>query len=121
MDQGQQFPKYDAKTMGSVGNLTEEHMTPGNSEAPDWDKHYGTSFRWGYVPDENWIGPKDAPKTDRVGLVANLTPDFHKWEDAQDHPVIQEWKKNWKEKWKTIPSYKQNQILAAINHGEKND
>jgi hypothetical protein len=107
--------EYDPETMGAPGKLTPESLTPGDSEAPDWDTHYNKSFRWGHIPRENFLGTdEEYKKGPHIGLVANFGPDFHDWKDAHDTPEVQEWKTNWKEKWKTIPAYKQNQILAAV-------
>jgi hypothetical protein len=111
---GRQFvAKYTPETMDWTVN--KDLLKPGNSEAPDWDEHYNKSFRWGHVPKENWTGPEDEWHEGQVGLVANFGDDFTAWKDAHDHPAVQEWKQNWAEKWKTIPAYKQNQILAAVN------
>lgn len=112
-----EFAEYDPKTMGTPGKLTKQDLTPGTSEAPDWDTHYGKAFRWAHIPRENFLGTdEEYAQGPNIGLVANFGPDFHDWKDASDHPDIQEWKNNWKEKWKTIPQYKQNQILAVIKH-----
>lgn len=106
---------YNPDSMGIPGYLTEDLLAPGNSEAPDWESHYGKTFRWCYVPRENFLGSdEEYEQGPQIGLVANLGSDFYDWEDAESHPYIQEWKNDWVTLWKTIPAYKQNQIMAAI-------
>ena len=113
IEPGKQFAEYNPETMDWTKN--EDLLTPGDSEAPDWDEHYNKSFRWGYIPKENWTGPEEDWDKGQAGLVANFGDDFTEWDDAIDHPQVQEWKNDWAERWKTIPAYKQNQILAAVN------
>jgi hypothetical protein len=94
-------------------NMTSPTMLkPGTAPAPDWDKHYGKSFKWGYVPKENSLDPNYKP--DQLGLIAPISPDFHKWQDASSDSRVQKMKETWNEDWKKIPRYKQNQITAAV-------
>lgn len=106
--------QFKAHTMGVT---SPEMMKPGTAPAPDWDTHYGKSFKWGYVPKENSLDPNYKP--DQLGLIANVTPDFHKWKDASSDPRVQEMKKTWASDWSKIPRYKQNQITAAIKGAPK--
>ena len=94
-------------------NITNPTMLkPGTAPAPDWDNHYGKSFKWGFVPKENSLDPNY--KGDQIGLIAPISPDFHKWKDASSDPRVQEMKGNWENTWKSIPRYKQNQITASV-------
>ena len=94
-------------------NITNPTMLkPGTAPAPDWDAHYGKSFKWGYVPKENSLDPNYKP--DQLGLIAPISPDFHKWKDASADPRVKEMKSNWETTWSKIPRYKQNQITASM-------
>jgi hypothetical protein len=95
-------------------------MKPGTAPAPDWDTHYGSAFKWGYVPKGNQIrakGQKHDPN--QIGLIAPISPDFYKWKDASSDPRVQGMKENWSKTWSTIPRYKQNQITASVNEMKK--
>lgn len=94
-------------------NITGPNMLkPGTAPAPEWDKHYGTAFKWGFVPKENSLDKN--PKSDQIGLIAPISPDFHKWQDASADPRVKEMKNNWGKTWSNIPRYKQNQITASM-------
>jgi hypothetical protein len=86
------------------------------SEHINWDQHYGKSFKWGYVPDEQWAGPSDTPKNERIGLIAKHTAvDWDDWKDAIDHPEIQKWKENWSTMYHTLPQYKKDQLKHSAD------
>lgn len=109
----QQFSvPYKPRTM----NINNPNMLkPGTAPAPDWNTHYGKTFKMGYVPKENQIlkpGQKHDPN--QIGLIAPVSPDFYKWKDASADPRVKEMKANWSENWSKIPRYKQNQITAAV-------
>jgi hypothetical protein len=107
------FVNYKPKTMTPHNP---QMMKPGSAPTPDWDTHYGKTFKWGYVPKGNQIlakGQKHDPN--QIGLIAPISPDFHKWKDASNDPRVQEMKSNWENTWKSIPRYKQNQITASMN------
>ena len=94
-------------------NITNPNMLkPGTAPAPDWDSHYGKSFKWGFVPKENSL--EKNPRADQIGLIAPISPDFHKWKDASADPRVKEMKSNWETTWSKIPRYKQNQITASM-------
>ena len=105
-----QFVSYKPRTM----NITNPNMLkPGDAPAPDWNAHYGKAFKWGFVPKENSLDKN--PKSDQIGLIAPISPDFHKWKDASADPRVQGMKEDWKNVWAKIPRYKQNQITASVN------
>jgi len=82
----------------------------------NWDQHYGKTFKWGYVPEGRWTGPAETPKSERIGLIAkHSAADWDDWEDAIDHPSVQEWKNNWKSRWDTLPKYKKDQLLDSAS------
>lgn len=106
----QQFVNYKPRTMDP--RVTPSLMKPGTAPAPSWDEHYGKSFKWGFVPRENSLDPHY--KGDQIGLIAPISPDFHRWKDASADPRVQDMKANWEKTWSSIPRYKQNQITASV-------
>ena len=83
---------WNPKTMGQSGKpMSKKLMAPGKSEAPDWDKHYGKAFKWSFVPKENSSAGAEY-KPDQIGLIAPISPDFHKWKDASGDPRVQKMK-----------------------------
>jgi hypothetical protein len=108
--------------MGTPGQLTESQMSPGRLPTPDWDSNYGKNFKWGHIPRENYLGTDEDYAKDRasggaIGLSARVgTEDWDSWEDASSTPAVQKIKNNWPSFWEKMPSYKQEQIWAAIKH-----
>lgn len=103
---------YNRATMSPWNPLQNK---PKNVEVPNWDKYHGSAFKFSVLQPHNIIG-EDKSDAGKWMLVANVYPGF---KDAPIHPDAEKLKSQWPSIWSGMGRYKQNQILSAMRHQDR--
>ena len=111
--------KHDGNQFSLTSDMQSSPATMAHTgeAAPDWDAHYGKSFRFAETPrgaaTVNGKSVDAAPGT--VSLVTPYNGDaWHSWPEASNEAKTN-FKSNWGNMWDSAGGYKQRQILGAIN------